>query len=145
MAVHTVDPKNVIISVGGVNISGFADGTFLEITADTQQFTKVIGADGFATRVKTNNYGGVLTITLAQSSPSNDVLSALLNADRVSNSGVVPILIRDITGTTIIFSASGWIQQLPDTAYGNTINNRAWVFDLAEMDVFIGGNGVNDQ
>lgn len=145
MAVRTFDPKSVIIAIGGVPMSGFADGTFLEITADTQQFTKVIGADGYATRVKTNNYGGVMTLTLSQSSPSNDVLSALLTADRVSNAGVVPILIKDLSGTTIIFSASGWIQQFPDVAFGNTINNRAWSFDLAEMDMFIGGNGENDQ
>jgi hypothetical protein len=143
MAVRTFDPKSVIIAIGGVPMSGFADGTFLEITADTQQFTKVIGADGYATRVKTNNYGGVMTLTLSQSSPSNDVLSALLNADRVANAGVVPILIKDLSGTTIIFSATGWIQQFPDSAFGNAINNRAWAFDLAEMDVFIGGNGEN--
>ena len=145
MAVRTVDPKSVIIAIGGVPISGFADGTFLEIVADAQQFQKVTGADGYTTRVKTNNYGGSLTVTLAQSSPSNDVLSALLNADRLRNAGVVPILIRDLTGTTIIFSASGWIQQMPDVTYGNAVENRAWVFDLAQMDTFVGGNGENDQ
>lgn len=145
MAVRTFDPKSVIITIGNIPMSGFADGTFLEVTADTQQFTKVIGADGYATRVKTNNYGGVLTLTISQSSPSNDALSALLTADRVSNAGVVPILIKDLSGSTILFSASGWIQQFPDITFGNTINNRAWVFDLAEMDMFIGGNGENDQ
>lgn len=143
MTVRTVDPKNVIITIGGVPMSGFADGTFLEITPDTQQFTKVIGADGFATRVKTNNYGAVMTLTLSQSSPSNDVLSSLLAADRLSNTGVVPILVRDLSGTTVIFSATGWIQQFPDTSYANTINNRAWVLDLVDIDVFIGGNGEN--
>ena len=29
MAVRTYDPKQVIITVGGVPMSGFADGTFL--------------------------------------------------------------------------------------------------------------------
>lgn len=143
MAVRTYSPKEVIIAIGGVPMSGFADGTFLEISADAQQFTKVIGADGYATRVKTNNYAGTLTLTLSQSSPSNDILSGILAADRLANAGVVPILIKDLTGTTIIFSATGWIQQFPDLAYGNEINNRAWVLDLAEMDVFIGGNGEN--
>lgn len=143
MAVRTFDPKSVIITVGGVPMSGFADGTFLEVTADTQQFTKVIGADGFVTRVKTNNYGGVMTLTLGQTSPSNDVLSGFLAADRISNLGVVPILIKDLSGTTILFSATGWLQQFADVTFGNTNNNRAWNFDLAEMDIFIGGNGEN--
>lgn len=143
MTVRTFDPKSVVVSIGGVPISGYADGTFLEVTADTQQFSKITGSDGYTTRVKTNNYGGVITLTLSQSSPSNDVLSAFLSADRVSNAGVVPILIKDLSGTTVLFSATGWIQQFPDITFGNTINNRAWAFDLAEMDIFIGGNGEN--
>ncbi len=145
MSVRTVDPKNVIIAIGGVPMSGFADGTFLEISSDAQQFTKVTGADGHTTRVKTNNYGGTLTLTLSQSSPSNDVLSAMFNADRLRNAGVVPVLIRDLTGTTEIFAATGWIQQIPSVIYGNAVNNREWVLDLAEMDAFVGGNGETDQ
>lgn len=144
MAVMTFDPKDVVVSIGGVPMSGYADGTFLEITADTQQFTKVVGADGYTTRVKSNNYGAVMTLTLSQSSPSNDVLSGILNLDRLSNRGVVPILVKDLSGTTVFFAGTGWIQQFPDVSYGNEINNRAWVFDLAEVDIFIGGNGESN-
>lgn len=144
MAVRTVDPKSVIVSIDGIPMSGYADGTFLEITADTQQFTKIVGADGTTTRVKSNNYGGVLTLTLSQSSPSNDVLSALLNADRVGNVGIFPILIKDLSGTTLIFSATGWIQQFPDSAWGTDINNRAWTIDLADIDILIGGNTTSN-
>lgn len=142
MSVFTVDAKSVLVSVGGFPISGFVDGTFLEITADDQQFLKVTGADGYVTRVKSNDYGAVMTLTLSQSSPSNDILSGIFNADRLNNLGVVPILIKDMTGTTIIFSGTGWIQQFPDISYGNDITDRAWIFDLANVDLFIGGNGV---
>lgn len=144
MAVRTFDPKSVVITIGGVPMSGFADGTFLEITSDTQQFTKVVGADGYTTRVKSNNYGGVMTLTLSQSSPSNDVLSGFLALDRTANAGVVPILIKDMSGSTIIFSGTGWIQQFPDVTFGNEINNRAWALDLADIDILIGGNGENN-
>jgi len=144
MAVSTFDPKSVVVTIGGIPMSGYADGTFLEITADNQQFTKVTGADGYTTRIKSNNYGGVMTLTLAQSSFSNDALSVILNADRLSNAGVVPILIKDLSGTTVVFSATGWIQQFPDISFGNEMNNRAWAIELAEIDIFIGGNGENN-
>lgn len=140
MAVSTFDPKSVVISIGGVPISGFADGTFVSITTDTQQFTKVVGADGFTTRVKSNNYGGTLTLSLAQTSPSNDVLSGLLALDRLSNQGLFPLLIKDMSGNTVVFSESAWIQQFPDITFGNEMNNRDWVIDMAEMDIFLGGN-----
>ena len=144
MSVSTFDPKQVIITIGGYIMSGFADGTFLEVVADNPQFTKVTGADGYVTRVKSNDYGATLTLTLSQSSPSNDYLSAIFNADRAINGGVVPIFIKDMSGTTTIFSATGWIQQFPDIAYGNEINDRAWILDLANADMFIGGNGENE-
>lgn len=144
MAVNSYDPKSVVISVGGVPISGFADGTFLEVTADTQQFTKSVGADGFTTRVKSNNYGGVMTITLAQSSPSNDVLSGFLALDRALNAGVVPVLVKDMSGSTLFFAGTAWIQQFPDVVFGNEINTRAWILDLADMEIFVGGNNENN-
>lgn len=144
MAVSTFDPKSVIIAVGGVPLSGYADGTFLEVAADNQQFSKTTGADGFTTRVKSNNNGATATVTLAQSSPSNDYLSGLAAADRLTSTGIVPILIKDLSGSTIIFAGTCWIQQIPDASFGNEINNRSWVFDMAEADVFLGGNGVSN-
>ncbi len=144
MAVATFDPKSVIVTIGGVAMSGYADGTFLEITADQQQFTKVTGADGYTTRVKSNDYGALMTLTLSQSSPSNDALSGFLALDRATNAGVVPILIKDLSGTTIMFAGTGWIRQFPDVTFANEISNRAWQIDLAEADIFIGGNGVSN-
>ena len=136
----TFDPASVVISFGGIPLSGFADGTFLEITADNPQFTKVVGADGFTTRVKSNNYGAVATLTLAQSSPSNEILSGFLNQDRLNDDGVYPLLIKDMSGTTVVFSATGWIQQFPNITFGNELNNREWIIDLADIDIFVGRN-----
>lgn len=143
MAVLTYDPKAVIITIGGVPMSGYADGTFCEISRDAQAFTKVVGADGTTTRVKSNNTGGTLTVTLKQSSPSNDVLSSFAQADALTNSGVVPILVKDLSGNSDYFSATGWVQKLPDSIFANEINNRVWVFDLADVDIFVGSNGEN--
>lgn len=140
MAVSTFDPAQLLISVGGVPISGFADGEFVSITSNNPQFTRVTGADGFTSRVKSNDYSGTMTLTLAQTSPSNDVLSAFLNADRLTNTGVVPVLIKDLNGSSIYFSATAWIQQFPDITYSNEMSNRAWTLELAEIDIFVGGN-----
>ena len=142
MSVYTYDPKSILINVGGIPLSGFADGAFVEIVADNPQFSKVTGADGYTTRIKSNDYSATLTLTLSQTSPSNDVLSAFLNADRVANLGVFPVMIKDISGNTLIFSATGWIQQFPDITYSNEISNRAWSIALVDLDIFVGGNDV---
>lgn len=140
MAVRTYDPKSVIITIGGVPISGFSDGTFLEVVRDEATWTKVVGADGYVTRGKTNNFTGTITLTLKQSSPSNDVLSGFMAADEVSNVGIVPILIKDLSGNSTYFAAQGWIQQFPTSTFGKEINDREWTIALADLDLFVGSN-----
>ena len=44
MSVRTYDPKQVIITIGGVPMSGFSDGTFLTVDRDDDQWAKVTGA-----------------------------------------------------------------------------------------------------
>lgn len=140
MALKTYDPASVVVSVGGVPMSGYADGTFVSVDRDEDAFTKVTGADGNTTRVKTNNRSGSLTLTLMQSSPSNDVLSGFAQLDEALNAGVVPVLIKDLSGTSTYFSATGWIRKYATSDFGKEINNREWIIDLADLDVFVGSN-----
>ena len=108
MAVRTYDPKQVIVTIGGVPMSGFSDGTFLEIDRNEPTWNTVVGADGLVTRGKTNNFSGTLTLTLKQSSPSNDVLSGFMAVDEATNRGVFPLLVKDLAGNSIYFSAQAW-------------------------------------
>ncbi len=140
MAVRTYDPKQVVVLIGGVPVGGFADGTFLNVTRTADTFTKHVGADGNTSRTKSSDRSGEMTITLAQTSPSNDVLSGFALADELSNNGIVPILIKDLSGRTALVSAFGWIRKMPDVEFGKEVADRAWVFDLADIETFIGGN-----
>ena len=140
MAIRTYDPKQVVITIGGVPMSGFSDGTFLEVAREEATWTKVVGADGYVTRGKTNNYSGTVTLTLKQSSPSNDVLSGFIALDELSNSGVVPVLIKDLSGNSVYFSGQGWVQQYATSTFGKDINDREWTIALADLDLFVGSN-----
>lgn len=140
MAVRTYDPAQVICTIGGVPMSGYAEGTFIEVDRDEATWTKVVGADGLVTRGKTNNFSGTLTLTLKQSSPSNDVLSGFLAIDELTNQGVVPILIKDLSGNSIYFSATAWIAQYANSAFGKAISDRAWTISLGDLEIFVGSN-----
>lgn len=141
MAVRTYDPSQVVVTVGGVQLSGFADGTAVNIMRSNDAYTKVTGTDGITSRAKSSDKSGELTVTLAQTSPSNDVLSGIAQADELTNAGVVPVIVKDISGRSVYFSGNGWIRKIPDSAFGKEIDNREWVLDLADMDAFVGGNG----
>lgn len=142
MAIRTFDPASVVITVGGVPISGYADGTFLLIQRAADAWSMVVGADGLTTRVKSNNRSGTMTLTLLQSSPSNDVLSGFANLDELSNAGVIPVLVKDLSGNSLYFSGTGWIQKYPDSEFSNQISNREWIIALADIDIFVGSNGT---
>jgi hypothetical protein len=140
--VKTFDPKKVVISFNGFPITGFVDGTFIEVAPAADRFTKSVGADGEVARVHSSNNTHEVTITLLQTSPSNDVLSAQAEADRLSGLGAGPLQINDLSGTTLFFWASAWIKTPATWSGGNDgISERAWVFDTAQaIAQNVGGN-----
>jgi len=81
MALKTYDPAQVTIIFAGIPISGFAEGTFVSVERNEDSWALQVGADGEATRAKSNNKSGRVTLTLIQSSFSNDALSAVMAVD----------------------------------------------------------------
>ena len=120
----------------------FLDGTFLEIDRNEPTWNTVVGADGLVTRGKTNNFSGTLTLTLKQSSPSNDVLSGLMALDEANNTGVFPILVKDLSGNSIYFAGQAWITQYANSTFDKAITDRQWVMTLAQADIFVGSNSL---
>lgn len=139
--VKTYDPKKMIITFLGTPISGYADGTFLTITPSSERYTKSVGADGETARGKSNDNTHEVTITLLQSSLSNDVLSNALAADKIGNLGKGPLQVVDLNGTTLFYWDVAWIRQPPDAEYSKEVGERAWIFDTGPIvQENIGGN-----
>ncbi len=86
----------------------------------------------------------MITITLAQTSPSNDVLSGFMLLDETKGAGVVPIICKDNSGRSTFFAATGWVQQPPEVEFGKEITEREWVFDCTDLDIFVGGNPTSE-
>lgn len=141
--VYTYSCSEVQVIVGGAPMSGMADGTFVNIERDEQAYTKVTGADGSTSRSKSANRSGTITITLKQTSPSNDVLTGFMVADEQGDAGVVPVLVKDNSGRTLHAASAAWVQKSPSQDFAKEISNREWVMDCARLDQFIGGNTQN--
>lgn len=133
------DPSQVAFNVGGVDISGFAEGTFIKVSRNVDAWTTVVGSDGEATRVKSVNLSGVFAVTLQQSSPSNDYLSSLATQDEISSNANVPIYLKDVNGTTIAKTSVGWVKKKPDSEYANTNTHREWMMECGNLQYDVGG------
>jgi hypothetical protein len=138
--VKNYSPLKINLIVGPQQITGYADGTFVEVDYDEDAFTKKIGADGKVTRIASANLSGSMTITLDQASDSNDYLSGLAAVDRTTGAGVVPVMLRDTGGNTLITGAEAWIRKIAGPAFSNKSEDRKWVIDIAELVLHTGGN-----
>jgi len=143
MAIKTFDPAQIAVIVGPHIVEGFANEEFVSVSFQDDDWEHTSGADGEEMRTKKNDRRAVMTLTLLQSSASNDYLSGLRAADQASNNGVVPVLLKDNNGSTIIESVGGWIGRNPDVAMGKSPSNREWMIHLSNATAFVGGSTAN--
>jgi hypothetical protein len=130
----TYDPKLVVVAFGGNVIQGYADGSFVEIAPnDGDGFKKVVGADGEVARSKSNDNTHTVTITLLQTSASNDFLSNIRSADKLAGKSIYPLSVTDINGTSIFFWPEAWIHGDPSWSGGKEVGERQWVLDTGQQ------------
>lgn len=135
------DPNNVQILMGGIPITGFGTGDFLQIDQPDDTFTDTQGADGEVIRSKpTPNPMVTITITLMESAAGNSVLSALLELDRVASNGagVVPFLYKDGSGTSLLAAEKAWVSKPPTVVKGKEGKERTWTI-RAQVDLRLDG------
>lgn len=141
MALKTYNPAEVTIVFAGIPISGYAEGTFVSIERNEDSFALQVGADSNATRAKSNNFSGRVTLTLIQSSASNDALSAQLSLDEQDDgAGIGSLLIKDLSGRTVVEAEQAWLTKPATTEFGREASEREWVIETDKLIMGVAGN-----
>lgn len=138
---HTFDISKYKFILGPVEITGFVSGTFVEISYDDDFYKSNQGVDGEVCRVRNNKFMATVTVTLQQSSRANDLLSGILLSDLAGNVAQ-PLVIKDLSGTTVAIATEAWIPKPPETAFGEECQERKWTIKCAKLDLFVGGNNT---
>lgn len=139
MAIKTLNNKKLDITWGPVIFAGFGDD-IIEVKYPDDNWDVVRGADGEVSRQNKCVDDLEISITLKQTSDTNDRLSALAKADKITGAGVFPFTVKDGSGRTVIFADSAVISKWADVSYGNTVKDRVWTFRTGPAEMFIGGN-----
>jgi hypothetical protein len=129
----TYDPEKVILTFGGTPLSGWAEGSFIDIAQAAKAYTRKTGADGETVRSKSANKCNDVTVTLQQSSLSNDYLSAMNQKDRATGRNTLPLSITDLNGKTLMFWPQAWVEVPDSWGYGAEVTDRAWVFHTGSI------------
>lgn len=139
--VLTYNPKKNIIIYGAKQLTGFAEDDMITIKPLGDGMQIFSGADGEVGRSIDPNSTYEVTVSLATSSKSNDYLSACFNKDRKTGKYMLPLIIKDLSGSTLFFAKQAWIKNIPESKRGRKISNQDWTFNTGQVDdPIIGGN-----
>jgi hypothetical protein len=127
------NPLKVSVIIGGVPVSGWADGDMVIAAYDADHTTKHVGNGGEGRLIETNDRSGTLTVRLSDYSQVNGAMSVIDQAGLP-----VPIIVTDKTSVGDLFTTSAAkLQKTPDLRKSNEAVMNEWVF------VFIKGTIIH--
>jgi hypothetical protein len=129
----TYSPKNIVITVDGIPISGFADGDAIGLEYGAPRFTKKVGMDGEVVRSQSPDFSGTLKIRLMQTSLSNDLLDTYAKLDQLTGLGGFTLMMADLRSGANYTAVQAWISAMPPVNYGMEAGQREWSIDFASM------------
>ena len=140
--IKTYDPLKLSVIINGKPITGFAVDTMLEISLGGDYYGKAVDIHGNVVRYSRNTGFATVVLTLTQSSSSHDYLSKFVEADQLGHAGQFAITIKDDNGSTVISSASAYIENNPDAiSFGAELKDWKWTIIASNIQQFIGASG----
>ena len=136
---ETYIPKDIVLVVGVVPVTGFADGTFINVEQVNDETTFHYGIDGVSRSISGDGAYRI-TFTLRQSSLSNDALTLMFKTDRQTKGIVpVPLTIQDLNGTSKLASPSIGLERYPAQPFAKEISPREWSVIATDCVFNVGG------
>lgn len=144
MTIQNFDINQFTVTLVGASvnhvITGFAKDTCFSLAMDEDNIKYDSDSNGNIVTFNNYNRAAKVTITLHQSSPSNDVLSRLfLQKDITGINGVFAFQAKDNNGSTLISSPGATVLSVNNVDFGDSVNNRVWTILLSKTTPFIGG------
>lgn len=135
MAMETYAFEKVIVLVGGIPITGFAEGDdVIQAGRRVDTFTLNIGASGDAASSQSADKSGEIILRLQQTSLSHTFLSAQFALMESGLLTSVPLLIKDAGNLVQLAAAAECLIQKPaDSPLGTALNDREWTLLAAEF------------
>lgn len=130
----TYSAEQVIVTVGGVIVTGFGDGDFITASYESDRYTAKAGADGEVARSKTADRMGTIEIVLAHTSAANAELTDLFKLNLASGvDTIVDITVADLSGTGLATASAAWLKTAPSFVRGKEISENTYVIQCADL------------
>lgn len=128
--VLTYSPSDVKLVVSGYTLSGIMD---INLAWNTPPFSIRRGIRGRNTRVYNKDLSATLTISVQQTSVTNDVLFQILRLDRRGGLARLDLALSDNSGRSVVQTTEAYVARYPDLTYSSSFNPHQWVFDILSI------------
>jgi len=140
MATFVYDAAQHYLTIGGVPIQGFQNGSTIDIEFDGDAVSKQVDVDGQNVVFNVNNdRTGTVTFVLNEGSASNDFLTQIYSDFRRKVGGVEPMFFKDNNGRSLAQSESCTVMTMPSLGGGAESRGRTWVLTTGQMQMNVGG------
>lgn len=129
--VTSYDAKDVSVIVGGVYLTGFADGTFVSYEKTEDNYAISVGAQGDPARAKVNNPLGTITVTLQQTSPQVSYLNNLARSGKIIEARVI----HKGSNTEKVGGTQCFILKEAAGEFSNEISSREFTIQIMDYSV----------
>ncbi len=136
----TYDPKKVLVIFGGYEIKGFAEDSIISVKPLGEGIGSIVGCDGSVVRTISNDNRHEVTLYLNMASSSNDVLSVIHARDKSVGDGVLPLVIKDLSGRTTFVDTQAWIVNEPEIGRSKEPDDVEWTLHTAGGILYVGGH-----
>lgn len=135
------DPEDLDILLAFMyEVRGFSSNRMISLKRVEEAFKASTGGHGNTERMRSPNNDFNLVISLAQTSPSNSILSALYSLDSVSHRATFPIYIKERRTGSIYISDACFITDTPEVVYSDGIETRDWSLYCSNMSFNLSGD-----
>lgn len=136
MRVANYDPKGVTFAWLGKEIKGFAEGTMITITPNSDLLTYTIGAQGDVAKSVSANRSATLSCTLMKNCSTNAWLHGLITSVIEGGEGAEwpegNAVVKDRTSPTIPFLKNACLHKRPTHEWGDTAGTVTWEWFVEE-------------
>lgn len=139
----TWNGAELTVIVGVLPLTGLSDGDSVTARRNQPIYNSRAGNDGAVGRAKVTDKRGQVEVHIMQTSEMNDLLSTTFNLDSLSEEGsfVGPLIVKDLSGRTVISAGDAWLMQVGDVAFASgEVGERVYTFEAADLVMVLGGN-----
>lgn len=123
MSIQTYSASMVNLVIAGFPVEGWDKIT---ISPNFPTFRQISGIRGKNARVRINNTGATMKIEVPLTSALNPIFFQLVELDAQTGTGRLEITLKDVLGTEVFSTTSGYIEAPAESEFSEKITTRVW-------------------